>query len=101
MDKLPKHIADLCGILEDGPRTYGKGQLDRTSGPDRTGPIATADRGDGSFTVSYFGREIGHMTRAKMPDRDAQHWIAVTTNGDVKRCFSQNHARSWIIENSF
>jgi hypothetical protein len=41
------------------------------------------------------------MTRAKMPDRDAQHWIAVTTNGDVKRCFSQNHARSWIIENSF
>jgi hypothetical protein len=96
MDKLPKHIADLCGILENGPRTYGKGQLDRT-----TGPIATADNGNGSFTVTYFGNEIGHYTRAKMPDRDAQHWIAVTTNGDVKRCFSQNHARSWIIENSF
>lgn len=105
-NQLPKHIADLCGILDNGPQTYGRGQLnltgpDRTDGPDRTSPLRTIQNPDGSRTVTYFGKEIGHMTRAKMPDRDAQHWIAVTTNGDVKRCFSEHHARTWIVENTY
>ena len=97
-NRLPKHIADLCGILESTPATYGRATLPRCHVP--RSPLATRDNGDGSFTVTYFEREIGHMVRAKMPDRDAQHWIAVTINGDVKRCFSETHARNWIIEQS-
>lgn len=103
--KLPKHIADLCGVLEDGlvGRSVGRGSVgrsdDRSVG--RRSPLQSVANPDGSVTVTYFGREIGHMTRAKMPDRDAQHWIAVTTNGDVKRCFSEHHARTWIVENTY
>ena len=96
---LPKHIADLCGILDNGPQTYGRGQLERTT--EHQSPLQTVANPDGTRTVTYFGREIGHMTRAKMPDRDAQHWIAVTTNGDTKRCFSEHHARTWIVENTY
>lgn len=93
---LPKHIADMCGIVD-------LSGMDLKPPPDRTGPkpIATRDNGDSTYTVLYFGRDMGHMTRAKTANRDAQHWIAVTVNGDTKRCFSQHHARCWIIENSF
>jgi len=93
---LPQYIADLCGILESAPVTIGRGQ---NKSPES--PLQTVTNADGSRTVTYFGREIGHMTRAKMPDRNAQHWIAVTTNGDVKRCFSETHARTWIVENTY
>jgi hypothetical protein len=97
---LPKHIADMCGIVDLSGMDLKPGP-DPLPGPERTGPIATRDNGDGTLTVSYFGRDMGHMTRAKTANRDAQHWIAVTVNGDTKRCFSQHHARCWIIENSF
>jgi hypothetical protein len=97
-NRLPKHIADLCGILESTPATYGRATLPRCHVP--RSPLATRDNGDGSFTVTYFEREIGHMAPAKMAGRDATHWIATSLHGDVKRCFSETHARNWIIEQS-
>jgi hypothetical protein len=102
--KLPKHIADLCGILEDGlvGRSVGRGSVGRSD--DRSvghrSPIQSVANPDRSVTVTYFGQEIGRMIPAKMAGRDATHWIATSLHGDVKRCFSETHARNWIVEQS-
>ena len=96
---LPKHIADLCGILDVTGMDLTP--PDPLPAPDRTGPISTRDNGDSTYTVLYFGKEAGHITRAKMPDRDARHYIAATVLGHAKRCYSLHRARCFIIENTF
>lgn len=54
---------------------------------------------DRSFTVRYFGTEIGYINRIKVDRRlnDANQWRAVTRHGDVRHFLTFESARKFVV----
>lgn len=92
MNKLPKHIADLCGIITDTLEapTFGRGEI--------KSPLQMAKDDDQDlWTVTYDGEEIGWITPITYANRDAKHYRAVSVHGPMKHTYSLGLARSFIM----
>jgi len=61
------------------------------------GAISTEKNTDGTYTVRYFGKVCGHIAKGKKRDDGFGNWIAITIHGDVRRLYSLNTARSYLV----
>ena len=92
MTDLPKHIADLCGVLMERQETptYGRGELQS--------PLQmTKDEHENLWTVTYNGDEIGWITPITYANRDSTHYRAVSVHGQMKHTYTLGLARSFIM----
>jgi hypothetical protein len=92
MNELPKHIADLCGIITDTLEapTFGRGEI--------KSPLQVIKDDDQDlWTVTYNGEEIGWITPITYANRDAKHYRAVSVHGPMKHTYSLGLARSFIM----
>ena len=94
MTKLPRYIADLCGIIDDNEYIPGFGQ------PSLSNPIRMIKDHTGVWTVTYGPEEIGWVSQigsngSKM--RQENKYRAVSVHGAVKHCGSLDSARSFIM----
>jgi len=92
MNNLPFSIADLCGIMMNAAP---KPEPERVK---YDNPIQWTEEGDGTFTLTYFGKVVGWMNKTKLDWRDGNAYRAVSLHGNVRLCWSQNMARDWLLE---
>lgn len=93
MIDLPKHIADLCGLLME-PVTPPK-MVPQASAP--ANPIQLVISDDGTMTLAYFGKVIGWINKTKLDQREGMSFRAMSIHGDLKLCYSVSSARSWLL----
>lgn len=91
MDHLPKHIADMVGILLDGPTVA---QERGTMSPG----LQVLDGDDGVSTVKYGDLVMGWVNQIKLDRREGMTYRAMTPTGSVRHCWSMNMAKAWLIE---
>jgi len=92
MDTLPAHIADMCGlVMKTAPAP-------EPAAPKYDNPIQWTEEGDGTFTLTYFGKIVGWMNKTKLDRRDGLAYRAVSIHGDVRLCWSERMARDWLLE---
>jgi hypothetical protein len=91
MDTLPKDIADMCGIVM---ATAEKDPPARAPG---VNPIQLTKEGDGTLTLTYFGKVVGWINATKLDKRDGMSYRAVSLHGDVHLCWSEDAAKSWLL----
>lgn len=92
MSELPKHIADLCGIITDKleQKTFGRGEI--------KSPLqVTKDEKDNIWIVTYNDTEIGWITPITYANRDNTHYRAVSVHGQMKHTYSLGLAKSFIM----
>ena len=92
MTDLPKHIADLCGIITDKleQKTFGRGEI--------KSPLQMVkDDDEDLWTVTYNGQEIGWITPITYANRDSTHYRAVSVHGPMKHTYTLGLARSFIM----
>jgi hypothetical protein len=88
--ELPKHIADMCGIVIDG------------AGPAKavnsiTDPVLTCERGDDGITeVAFNGAIIGWVKRCGI-----ENYQAMTPRGEVGRYETHRAALNHIVTDMF
>ena len=90
--ELPPAIADLCGLLMGEPR---RSPFTR---PVAESSIAVIEDGDGLWTVTHNGTNVGWINKVGIMNRDDYKFRAVSTHGEVKLCHSLNHAKGWLLE---
>lgn len=93
MDAFPKDIADLCGIMLNA--VAPKQEVARVQ---YENPIQWKEEGDGTLTLTYFGNVVGWVNKTKLDKRDGTSYRAVSLHGDVHLCWSQDAAKSWLLE---
>jgi len=92
MDGLPKDIADMCGVVMTA--TEKKEPPARVPG---SNPIQLTKEGDGTFTLTYFGKVVGWINATKVDKRDGMSYRAVSVHGDVHLCWSEKSAQDWLL----
>lgn len=90
--ELPKHIADLCGIV-DAPKQSNPVTVSNF------GAVTTELDGDGDVQISYRGKPVGWISGIKT-DRGPKY-RALTTGGQLARFYTQSSAMSWLLEETF
>lgn len=91
--ELPKHIADMCGVVVDA-KTASALPTEKYNAVK-----ALWDDADQVMTISYRDSVVGWVT-----DTKSEHWpqyLALSVNGQVNRFFTQSLAMNWLIEESF
>jgi hypothetical protein len=91
MSELPKHIADLCGVIDDNEIILGLGQ------PALSNPLKMVKDHTGVWTVSYGPDEIGWVNQIGSKMRQDSKYRAVSAHGQVKHCQTLSAARSFIM----
>ena len=92
MDKIPAHIADMCGlIMKTAPAP-------EPAASKYDNPIQWTEEGDGTFTLTYFGKTVGWMNKTKLDRREGNAYRAVSVHGNVRLCWSENMAKDWLLE---
>jgi hypothetical protein len=61
-------------------------------------PIHTSFNADGTFSVYYFDRLIGWISKGRMKSNGKPIWRALTTHGDLRHAKSQASARAALLE---
>lgn len=94
MDKLPKHIADMVGIInDDGPSapvvTKGEPMVSISFNP------------DGTITIAYDGSAIGWINEVRNAEQMGGHYRAVTTSGAIGYFWSIDTAREFLFTEAF
>lgn len=92
MTELPKHIADMCGIITEKlePTTYGRGEIQS--------PLQMVkDEKEKLWTVLYNNEEIGWITPITYANRDSTHFRAVSVHGQMKHTYTLGLAQSFIM----
>jgi len=57
------------------------------------------DNKDGTFTLFYFDRTVGHVSRVKRAATDERLWRAVRHgNGEIHYARSKDAARRYLLE---
>ena len=90
MTKLPKHIADMVGIIDDEPL-----QPVITKGPEPMMSI-TYDP-DGTITFAYDGVVVGWVNEIRNSDGYDAKYRAVSTNGHMGHFWTIDSARSFLF----
>lgn len=93
MDKLPAHIADMCGLVMNKPEITSQDIQEKYDNP-----IKWTENGDGTFTLTYFGNVVGWANTTKLDKRDSNTYRAVSTHGNVRMCWSKDMAKAWLLE---
>jgi hypothetical protein len=93
MNELPAHIADMCGLVMNKPENTSQDIQEKYDNP-----IQWTEEGDGTFTLTYFGKIVGWMNKTKLDRRDGLAYRAVSIHGDVRLCWSERMARDWLLE---
>jgi hypothetical protein len=95
MDKLPKHIADMVGII-DG---------DEPSGPvitRRDEPMMSVSFDpDGTITIAYDGKVCGWINEISYPEEGGLKYRALAANGHGGHFWSVDAARSFLMSEAF
>ena len=91
---LPKHIADLCGLLME-PAAPPKTALPKVAVP--ANPIQLVPNDDGTMTLTYFGKVVGWLNKTKLDGRESLSYRAMSIHGDIKFCGSVNSAKDWLL----
>jgi hypothetical protein len=66
-----------------------------------TSPIQVQNHGDGTYTVTYFGRVAGYISRIRVKTADGVKYRAVSVHNDVRHFFSISGARAFVLENAW
>lgn len=91
MSRIPRYIADLCGVIDEDEYIPGLGQ------PSLSNPIKMIKDHDGVWTVTYGATEIGWINKIGIKKGDDNTYRAVSVHGAFKHCDSLNSARSFIM----
>ncbi len=84
--ELPRHIADMCGIIIDGNKPAKVGNSN-------TALSLTCERGDDGITeIAYNGSVIGWVKKC-----GRENYQAMTPRGDLKRCYTHQLALNHIV----
>lgn len=94
MDKLPKHIADMVGIVtEEQPQRlyplHDEPMLSITYDP------------DGTITFAYDGAVVGWVNEINDPASYDAKYRAVAANGHVGHFWSIDSARGFLFSEAF
>ena len=89
---LPRHIADQIGIIMDEkkpPKSVSRETPSRV--------IEVADNDDGSKTVYYFGKVVGHIYKIGIKNRDGHQFRAISNFDDVKHFYTVESATQFLM----
>ena len=92
-DTLPRHIADLCGLV------FGEQPKPKPApAKPHTKPIQLVEDADGVLTLTRFKRTVGWINRVRLAgDRDG--YKALSIHGEIKNCYSLRHAQDFLLSN--
>lgn len=92
MDTLPKHIADMCGIMDQA--------LERLALTRPTYQSVQKETGDDDLVqISYRGAPVGWISEIK--SERGPKYRALTANNRINRFYTENQAMNWLIEEAF
>lgn len=88
---LPRHIANELGIvMNDKPKARVLHETPRKV-------IEVIDNDDGSKTVFYFGKQVGHIYKIGIKSDVGAQWRAITNFDDVRHFPSLQSATSYLM----
>lgn len=88
--ELPRHIADMCGVIIDGDRPA-------KAGNSITDPVLACERGeDGVTAVSYNGTVIGWVQKC-----GRENYQTLALRGEIGRFSSHRSALNHLIGDMF
>jgi len=95
MDKLPKHIADMVGIIDgDGPSAPVITRRDKPM-------VSIAFEPDGTITIAYDGKALGWINEVRNSEQMDGRYRAVTTAGTIGYFWSIDTARDFLFTEAF
>lgn len=94
MIDLPRHIADLCGLLMEPVTTLPKTERPAVA----VNPIQFVSNDDGTMTLTYFGKVVGWVNKTKLDRRNEMAFRAMSVHGNVRMCWSLSMAKDWLLE---
>jgi hypothetical protein len=59
-------------------------------------PIATIPNQDGTYTVLYFGKEVGWFSKGRLANGD-KCWRALSVHGTIKHLRTRDGAREFLL----
>ena len=91
---LPRHIADLVGIVFGSAKQPKAAPVNVT----RKSPIQLVQNPDGTMTLMRFRKTVGWISPVHLAgDRDG--YKALSTHGEIKNCYSMRSAREFLLSN--
>jgi len=94
MGNLPKHIADMVGIVED--------EQHHTPHPIYREPmVSVIFDTDGTITIAYDGHVCGWINEVTYPEHEGKKYRALAANGHVGHFWSVDAARSFLLMEAF
>jgi hypothetical protein len=92
-DVLPRHIADLCGLVF-GQQSQPKPKPAKPY----NNPIQLVKNSDGTLTLTRFKKTVGWINQVRLAgDRDG--YKALSVHGEIKNCYSLRHAQDFLLSN--
>lgn len=91
--ELPKHIADMCGVVVDAKTASALPTEEYKA------VKALWDDADQVMTISYRDQVMGWINQIKRPD--GPKYRALSVNHQIKHCYTQTQAMNWLIEEAF
>lgn len=88
---LPRHIANELGIVMDTKPAKPAPQ----PAPRRV--IEVIDNDDGSKTVLYFGKQVGHIYKIGIRTESGVQYRAITNYDDVRHFHNLQSATSFLM----
>lgn len=88
---LPKHIADICGIVTGVDKAEPK--------TDFSAIQKVWDDTDGLFTIAHRGQTVGWVS--EIQNADGPKYRALTVNNRIDRFYTFSQAMTWLLEESF
>lgn len=92
MDILPKHIADMCGIMDEALTRLAPKTSDFQA-------VVTELDEDGDVQISHRGLVIGWISGIKTDH--GPKYRALRPSGQLARFYTQSSALSWLLEEAF
>lgn len=59
-------------------------------------PITTIPNTDGTYTLMYFGKEVGWFVKSRLPSGE-KCWRALSVHGQIRHCRTRGAARDFLM----
>ena len=92
--ELPKHIADMCGIVVDA------GKTPTIPNEEYQAIRKIWDDTDGVFSIMYRGETVGWISESCTEARGPKY-RALTVNHRIDRFYTFSQAMTWLLEEAF
>ena len=90
---LPRRIANELGIVMDDQ----KPETPNVSHETRPKVIDVVHNSDGSKTVMYFGKQVGHIYPIGYKNRDGMKYRAISNYDDIRHFYSIKSATQFLL----